>query len=151
MVVGLIEEGAKSYVVYKFHYNHPEFNERIDGIIYGVTVGLGFAAAENLFYTMMYGYQVGILRAFITTLAHASFSGIFGYFLGRAKIENRKGSLYIGLFLAIVMHGLYDFLVIGNIMSLSYTILVVILLQFLLAYLMENLLDKSPFKEIRND
>lgn len=148
LVVGLIEEGAKAFVVYKFHYNHPEFNERIDGIIYGVTVGLGFAAAENLFYTIMYGYQVGIIRAFITTLAHASFSGIYGYFLGKARIEKRDSCMYIGLALAVVMHGLYDFLVISNIMNLAYTILTVILLQFLLAYLMENLLNQSPFKNV---
>ncbi len=145
-VVGLIEEGAKAYIVYKFHYNHPEFNERIDGIIYGVTVGLGFAAAENLFYTIIYGYQVGIMRAFITTLAHASFTGIFGYFLGRAKIEKRSFCIIIGLGLAILLHGLYDFLIISNIIGFNYTIAIIIALQILLAYLIENLLDKSPFK-----
>lgn len=145
-VVGLVEEGAKSLIVYFLHFDHPEFNESIDGIIYGVTVGLGFAAAENLFYTIMYGYRVGIVRAFLTTLAHASFSGIFGYFLGRAKMENRKACIYIGLALVIFMHGLYDFLVIGEFMGFYTTILTIVALQLYLAYLINKLLDRSPFK-----
>jgi RsiW-degrading membrane proteinase PrsW (M82 family) len=90
LIVGVIEEGAKSLVVYILHYNHPDFNEALDGIIYGVTVGLGFAAFENLFYTMLYGYQVGLSRAVLTSLAHASFTGIFGYFLGQAKMNDNK-------------------------------------------------------------
>ena len=145
-IVGLVEEGAKSLIVYLLHFNNPEFNESIDGIIYGVTVGLGFAAAENLFYTLMFGYRVGIVRAFLTTLAHASFSGIFGYFLGRAKMEGRKNCIFIGYALVVFMHGLYDFLVISQIMGFFTTVLTIISLQIYLAHLINKLLDRSPFK-----
>jgi RsiW-degrading membrane proteinase PrsW (M82 family) len=145
-IVGLVEEGAKSLIIYLLHFNHPEFNESIDGIIYGVTVGLGFAAAENLFYTMMFGYKVGIVRAFLTTLAHASFSGIFGYFLGRAKIDQLKSYIPVGFGMVVFMHGLYDFLVISQIMGIFYTILTIISLQIYLAYLINKLLKRSPFK-----
>ncbi|MGM0411426.1 MAG: PrsW family glutamic-type intramembrane protease [Bacillota bacterium] len=150
-IVGLFEEGIKAYVVYKFHYGHPEFNERIDGIIYGITVGLGFAAAENLLYTISYGYQVGIIRAFITTLAHASFTGVFGYFLAKAYIENKRSCLYVGLFLAVLLHGLYDFLLLSEIIGIGYTILIIIGLQLLLSHLMNIVLEKSPFKNLGGD
>ena len=145
-IVGFIEEGTKAYIIYILHFKNIEFDERVDGIIYSVTVGLGFAAAENLFYTMIYGYQVGLVRAFITTLAHASFTGIFGYFLGIAKIENKNYLIVIGLFISILLHGLYDFLVIGNIIGLGYVILIIIILQSVLLFLIKNVLKKSPFK-----
>lgn len=146
LVIGIIEEGFKSYIVYKFHYNHPEFDEPIDGIIYGVTVGLGFAAAENLFYTVLYGYQVGLVRAVLTSLAHASFTGIFGFYLGRAHNENNKNLIWSGFLLVAFFHGLYDFLVIGGFMNILLTIAAIGLLQIYLASLIKTTSNKSPFK-----
>jgi len=42
----------------------------------------------------------------VTTLAHASFAGVTGYFLGRAKFENR-GPLWLplGVFIAALLNG----------------------------------------------
>lgn len=145
-VVGFVEEGAKSYVVYKLHYNHPSFDEPVDGIIYGVTVGLGFAAFENLFYTMMYGYQVGLIRAVLTNLAHASFTGIFGYYLSRAKQQNSRYHIWFGYILVSLLHGIYDFLVIGGFMGMVHTILIILILQLYLASLIRGATRNSPFK-----
>ncbi len=145
-LVGVTEEGAKAYVVYRLHYNHPEFDEAIDGIIYGVTVGLGFAAFENLFYTILFGYRVGLVRAVLTSLAHASFTGIFGYFLGQAKINTRPRLIIYGFLLVSFLHGIYDFLVISEIMGLLYTILIIGLLQAYLASLIRATAESSPFK-----
>ncbi len=145
-IVGILEEGAKSAVVYLFHFNHTDFDEPLDGIIYGVTVGLGFAAFENVFYTILYGYKVGLTRAVLTSLAHASFTGIFGYFLGQAKEHDMKSLILWGFLTVSVLHGIYDFLVIGNIIGIFFTILIIVILQVLLANLMKNLLQKSPFR-----
>ncbi len=145
-IVGLLEEGAKSYLVYVFHYRHPEFDEPLDGIIYGVTVGLGFAAFENLVYTMLYGYQVGLVRAILTSLAHASFTGIFGYFIARAKMKSKKRLVIYGYFLVSLIHGLYDFLIIGQIIGLLSTIIIVFTLQVYLALLIKKMVKISPFK-----
>jgi len=146
LIVGLFEEGAKSLIVYLFHYYHPEFNEPLDGIIYGVTVGLGFAAFENVFYTVLYGYQVGLTRAVITSLVHASFTGIFGYFVGQAKIRNNKSLIITGFVLVTIFHGLYDFLLISNMIGLFSTVLIVIILHILLIHLISVTLENSPFK-----
>ncbi|MFW5999308.1 MAG: PrsW family intramembrane metalloprotease [Halanaerobiaceae bacterium] len=145
-IVGIIEEGAKSLIVYRFHYRHPEFDEPIDGMIYGITVGLGFAAAENLFYTMIYGYQVGLTRAVLTSLAHASFTGIFGYFLSRARREKNKYLIPAGYFLVSVIHGIYNFLIIGNIVSFYITMGIILALQLYLASLLQQMSEISPFK-----
>ena len=146
LVVGLIEEGAKSLAVYYLHFRHPEFNESLDGIIYGVTVGLGFAAFENLFYTILYGYQVGLVRAVLTSLAHASFTGIFGYYLGQARINEKKGLITFGFILVTVLHGLYDFLVIGQIAGFYFTTGIIVFLQLYLAGLIRKTTLESPFR-----
>ena len=147
LIVGIIEEGAKSLIVYIFHYNHPAFNEALDGIIYGVTVGLGFAAFENLFYTVLYGYQVGITRAVLTSLAHASFTGIFGYYLGQAKMNDNKSLIVLGYIAVSILHGLYDFLVIGKIIGPLFTIGIIAALYLYLAGLIKKTTVESPFRE----
>ncbi|MFW6264716.1 MAG: PrsW family intramembrane metalloprotease [Bacillota bacterium] len=145
-IVGFIEEGLKSYTVYRLHYNHPDFDEPVDGIIYGVTVGLGFAAFENLFYTILFGYQVGLMRAVLTTLAHASFTGIFGYYLSKAKNGDNKILIWQGFVIVMVLHGLYNFLVMAGYMGLFSTVIVVGLLQYYLASLIKETTEQSPFK-----
>ncbi len=145
-IVGLIEEGAKSLAVYFLHYDHPEFNESLDGIIYGVTVGLGFAAFENLFYTMLYGYRVGLIRAVLTTLAHAAFTGIFGYYLGQAKMTDKPELIFAGFFLVTVLHGIYNFLVIGGLIGIFTTAIIVAILQIYLAGLIKKTTAESPFQ-----
>ena len=45
-----VEEGLKLLVLYHLVYKMKDFNEPIDGIVYGVTVSLGFATLENFYY-----------------------------------------------------------------------------------------------------
>ena len=45
-----VEEVLKFTVLYSLVYKMKDFNEPIDGIVYGVTVSLGFATLENIYY-----------------------------------------------------------------------------------------------------
>lgn len=114
-VVALIEEFSK-YIIVRY-YNQPkkDFNEPFDGIMYAVMVSMGFAAVENIFYVFEGGVGVAILRALTAIPAHATFGIIMGYFMGIAKFSNhkRKWNL-IGLSLAILAHGMYDFFLFIN-------------------------------------
>ena len=83
--VGFVEEYLKYWVVRRLVYSHDEFNEPVDGVVYALTAGLGFAAFENVLYTMSYGLSVGITRGVVTSIVHASFSGIIGFAMGTAK------------------------------------------------------------------
>ncbi|HCD41672.1 MAG TPA: PrsW family intramembrane metalloprotease, partial [Firmicutes bacterium] len=47
LVIGFVEETAKFFAVRLAVYDHEEFDEVVDGIIYAVAAGLGFAAVEN--------------------------------------------------------------------------------------------------------
>ncbi len=123
LVAGLVEEGVKYFFVKRYLYRRPEFDERMDGIVYAACVSLGFAFAENV----LYGYNnstVLLLRAFTAVPMHAAVSGILGYWVGRAKVEGRRsGSAGIGegadvrpvpaasrgLWEAAALHGAYDF------------------------------------------
>ncbi|TET50552.1 MAG: PrsW family intramembrane metalloprotease, partial [Anaerolineales bacterium] len=84
---------------------------RLDGIVYGTAAGLGYATMLNLSYVLEGGgvnLQVGIIRIVVTALAQASFAGLSGYFLGRAKFENEPvWWLPSGVALAAVLNGLF--------------------------------------------
>jgi len=117
--VGLIEELMKHFAFQLATYGSGEIDEPVDSIIYSVTAGLGFAAFENVLYSVAFGLKVGLVRAFVTLLAHASFSGIVGYYTGIALEDDVKRRMYTfqGLGIAVFLHGLYDFLIIGKLLS----------------------------------
>lgn len=110
VVVGLTEEFSKYIIVRFFAQPNKAFDEPFDGIMYAVMVSMGFAATENAFYVVEGGYVTGILRAFTAVPAHATFGILMGYFMGKAKFSNKRIQLnLLGLLLAIVFHGFYDF------------------------------------------
>ena len=146
LVVGLIEEGLKAGAVYFLHRSDPEYNEPVDGIIYGIMIGLGFAAFENLLYATVFGYAVGLSRAILTNLLHASFTGIFGYYFSRSRMENRPELPLWGLGLVSVFHGVYNFLILGQFIGTFTVVFLVVLLQIWLARLFEVMNQQSPFK-----
>jgi RsiW-degrading membrane proteinase PrsW (M82 family) len=110
LLVALIEEFSKFIFVRWVLYPNKNFNEPFDGIVYSVTVSLGFAGLENILYVMDGGVEVAILRMFTAVPAHASFGVLMGYFLGKAKFEHKKGHYAIyALAVATLFHGAYDY------------------------------------------
>lgn len=110
VVVALVEEFAKFVIVKYYAQNNKEFNEPFDGIVYAVMVSMGFAALENVLYTFQHGAATGVLRAFTAVPAHATFAILMGYFMGKAKFSTNKTKLnFIGLLIATLFHGAYDF------------------------------------------
>lgn len=118
IVAGLIEEGLKLWVVLQFAYKNVNFDEAMDGIVYAIVASLGFAAFENVIYVMGHGIEIALLRAFTSVPLHAIAAGIMGYFIGQARFaENSQIEIKLilrGLIYAVLIHGLYDFLIFGN-------------------------------------
>ncbi|MGP1674187.1 MAG: PrsW family intramembrane metalloprotease [Candidatus Limnocylindrales bacterium] len=114
LVVGIVQEGLKYLTVRLSVYGSNEFDERTDGIIYGTAVGLGFATALNVAFVVGSGgvdLGTGAIRIVLTSLAHASFGGVIGYFLGRQKFEARPiWWMPLGVALAAVLNGVFFFL-----------------------------------------
>ena len=108
-IVGAIQEFLKYAAVRYSIYRSAEFDERIDGIIYGAAAGLGYATFLNAEYVLSNGgvdLGIGAVRVAVVALAQASFAGVTGYFLGRAKFENRGPFwLPVGLLLSAILNG----------------------------------------------
>jgi RsiW-degrading membrane proteinase PrsW (M82 family) len=114
LIVGFIQEFLNYAAVRYTVFFSPEFDERVDGIIYGAAAGLGYATLLNLQYIIGNGgvdIVVGVMRVVTTALAQASFAGILGYFIGVAKFE-RKGPFWLseGLIIAAVLNGVVSYL-----------------------------------------
>jgi len=136
LVIGLGEEGAKLMAVFLGAYASAEFDQVLDGIIYAITAALGFAAVENLVYVYRFGPEVALSRGIVAFLAHASFAGTMGYHLGRAKLLAGSPAREIlrGLGWAVLLHGTYDFILLGKVASpVAAVALVVAAYVFLLA------------------
>ena len=110
-VVALSEELSKFLVLRYYCYTRKSFDEPLDGIVYSVMVGMGFATIENIAYVYSYGYTTAFTRMFLSVPAHASFAVLMGYYAGKAKFDpaNSFKLLLTGLFWAVFFHGTFDF------------------------------------------
>ena len=111
LVVGFTHEFLKYAAVRYSVYPSTEFDERADGVVYGTAAGLGYATMLNINYVVASGgvnLQAGVMRIVVTALAQASFAGLTGYFLGRAKFEEEPvWWLPSGVALAAVLNGVF--------------------------------------------
>ena len=97
-------------------YATPEFDERMDGIVYGTIAGLGVATLLNLRYVLDNGGVAlgpGVVQIVTTALAQASFGGLLGYFMAQAKFEHKPvWWVPVGLVIAATLNGLFGWLAI---------------------------------------
>ena len=125
LIVGPVEEGFKFLAAWGVSWRSPKFTRIIDGVKYGVAVALGFAAAENALYLFSSLRELDLnqfvstflLRFALSTFAHTLYSGLFGYYLGKAQFQRygRGKTILTGLFFAVVMHGLFDFVLFSQV------------------------------------
>ncbi len=111
LVIGFIQEFLKYAAVRYTLFDSKEFDERMDGVIYGTAAGLGYATILNVQYVVTNAgvdLSVGVIRMVITALAQASFAGIVGYFLAQDKFEGKPvWWMPCGLALAASLNGLF--------------------------------------------
>lgn len=110
LVVGVFEQYLVFLAVRYIAFEHPEFDERVDGVIYAIAAGLGVATVVNFLYVVDRGgvdLGIGSLRMVVNTLAYGSFAGVMGFFIGQARFE-RTPIWYLpaGLGIAALMNGL---------------------------------------------
>ncbi|WLR56525.1 glutamic-type intramembrane protease PrsW [Mesobacillus subterraneus] len=110
--VGLLEEFFKWFILYYTIFQHISFDEPYDGVIYSVAVSLGFASAENIFYLLANGLQDALGRALLPVSSHALFGVIMGYYIGKAKFSPvvQKKLIILSLSVPVLLHGMYDFI-----------------------------------------
>jgi RsiW-degrading membrane proteinase PrsW (M82 family) len=117
IVAGATEEVFKYLVVFILIWRNRNFNEKFDGIVYAVSVSLGFAAIENLFYVFSHNsLQVGMLRAFTAVPGHAIFGIAMGFYLGLARFSKigRLKWMMLAFVVPWLLHGIYDFMLMSG-------------------------------------
>jgi RsiW-degrading membrane proteinase PrsW (M82 family) len=96
-------------------YKTPEYDERMDGIVYGTVAGLGVATMLNLNYIIEnqgVALSPGIVNVVTTALAQASFGGVLGYFMAQAKFEHKPvWWVPLGVIIAATLNGLFSWLI----------------------------------------
>ncbi len=130
IVAGATEEVFKFLMVFILIWRNRNFNEKFDGIVYAVSVSLGFAAVENIFYVFSnQSMQVGLLRAFTAVPGHTIFGIVMGFYIGLARFStNNKGKWLLRAFVVPwLIHGVYDFLLMSG-----HPILLLIFIPFLI-------------------
>ena len=116
-----VEEGLKLFVLYYFVYKMKDFNEPVDGIVYGVTVSLGFATLENIYYVYLLAdyfdtssMSLALVRSFSAVPAHAVFGLFMGYFFMKYSFVKKGDNLFFAFIIPFALHGCYNLFTISN-------------------------------------
>jgi len=111
-----VEEVLKFTVLYSLVYKMKDFNEPIDGIVYGVTVSLGFATLENIYYVYFLSdyfdttsQSLALLRSFSAIPAHGIFGATMGYFFMKYAFIKKENNLALCMIVPILLHGAYNY------------------------------------------
>jgi len=114
IVAAAVEEACKIGVVYWIVWRRPEFDERMDGIVYASRAGLGFALVENVMYlafvagSLQDQITMWVLRAVLSVPGHAMWTGMMGAMAARRRFDGVGLGLGGGYLLAVAFHGTYD-------------------------------------------
>lgn len=111
MMAAIPEELFKFLVVRLYCARHREFDEPMDGIVYGAAASLGFASLENILYVSQGGLGVALMRAITAVPNHAFLGALMGYYVGQARFspETARQSTRLALLVPILLHGIYDY------------------------------------------
>ena len=111
------EEILKFLILYTIVLKRNEFNEPMDGIVYGVVASLGFATYENYDYVFRLAEtwdidpaQMAIWRSYSAVPMHGLNGCIMGFYFGKYAFTAEKKYLILSLLIPFLLHGFYNFL-----------------------------------------
>lgn len=142
IVVALVEEFCKFIMVMLIGYNHKEYDEDYDILIYSIFVSLGFAFIENLLcIANNESIKLAIMRGISAVPSHACDAVFMGYFLSLAKkahinkdFSSEKKNIILSLILPTILHGVYDFLIMSKVDFAKYFFIVFVILLYIVSF-----------------
>ncbi len=157
---GFLEEFLKFSVLYYYVAKHYEFDEFLDGVVYGAAIGLGYAVTENLGYLYFNKDYVYTDLAYIRLtpmIAHTFFGIIMGILFAKSAFQLIKNNLgiYLFLFIPILLHGLYNFsndsYQIPSLVGFVFWVGIIVILFFLATMpTLKNKIEEKPKIQLNN-
>ena len=117
----LPEELAKLLMLWLLLKNNKYFDEYFDGIVYAVSISMGFATLENILYLLSdeSWISVGIARGLISVPGHYGFAVLMGYYYSLyhfKHVPNLERVKCLIILAPVLAHGIFDaLLMIANI------------------------------------
>ena len=112
-IAGFTEESLKFFAFMLLVSKKIQFNEKMDALVYGAAISIGFATFENYTYVFLLGYEdplyVALLRIVSAIPMHAMCGVIMGYYLGLHYYTKKNNMLFKALFIPMLVHGIYNF------------------------------------------
>ena len=161
IVIALTEEVFKYLAVRLTVFKSKELDEPLDVMLYMVVAALGFAGLENIFYlfspidnmvsletVLKTTITISFIRFIGATFLHTLCSALLGYFLAISSLKNGHGAKFtlLGIFLATLLHGLYDF----SIMTLEAPFNVIIPILIILGLAVFMVYDFDGIKKVKS-
>lgn len=115
LMAAIPEELAKLIMLWLLLRKNPHFDEKFDGIVYAVCIGMGFAGIENVLY--LFGgiedgswLSTGIVRALFSVPGHFLFAVLMGYYYSIYYwgIDRSMKAKAMILAAPILAHGIFD-------------------------------------------
>ncbi len=147
LVIAFTEEFFKFLVVKMKVLNSPNMDEPTDIVIYMVVVALGFAALENILYLFSPSdglpleviinrtLLISFIRFIGATFLHTLCSAVIGYALAISCCDekNRTTEIILGIIMATLLHGVYNFsiMTLDGYLKIIIPVIVIISLAFL--------------------
>ena len=118
LVAGFAEEGVKGLVIVLLLRKWGLRYRPNEVLLFGMAIGAGFAFTENMLYFMQPddSMKLGLMfigRGLITPFAHPFFTGILGYYIGKAMEGEKREKInykYVatGFLIAACAHSAFD-------------------------------------------
>jgi protease PrsW len=120
-IAAVPEEIAKVGIIAVVALKSREFDEPMDGIVYGAAVGLGFAAVENFLYVTHNAniFAVAVIRGVMSVPFHGALGAIAGAYIASARFGGALGAhrhygwprarlFVLAWLIPVVLHALFD-------------------------------------------
>lgn len=115
LLAAIPEELAKFIMLWLLLRKNPHFDEKFDGIVYAVCIGMGFAGIENVMY-LVGGIEdgswigMGISRALFSIPGHFLFAVLMGYYYSIYywSFDRSPKAKAMILVAPVLAHGLFD-------------------------------------------
>ena len=144
-----LEEISKMTILIFFCTRKDEFDEPMDGLVYGVASSLGFAAYENINYVLYTlkepSFEIATIRAYTAVPMHALCGVMMGFLITQSIFEKKHNylNLILALLIPVGMHGLYNFSLSSSLVSYEIACIILVIFVVRAWFLFKNLKKKQ--------